>query len=735
MRFESNSIHRIFAAALCWMFLGVQISFAEVNSPKVDFSGRTDTPWEITARKLTYREAEAVYEAEGDVMISKDGQVLRAEKATYNVKTGLAAVSGGVRLESGGDVFTGDEGTFDLKRQTGKISNGVLFLQKNHYYIRGQEMEKLGENTYLIKNCELTTCDGDKPAWGITASKVKVTIEGYGAVRDAAFRVRGWPLLYFPYLVFPVKTKRQTGLLAPSVGYSERNGADVELPFFWAIGPQTDATFYQRFLEDRGYMQGVEWRYLTDESSQGIFLADMLSDRREEKNLEDPDEVELSPYERDNRFRYWLRGRADQNLPSDIQARLDADLLSDQDYLREFQEGLYGLNFRPDLEEESERPVEDKYSPTRRSALRLHRHFEDISLQGLASYHQRPENPPDDDTAQPLAGLKAAFLPKKLGDFPAYFSLGSDYDYVWRESGEKGHRLSVAPELSVPLWLGRYLEFEPSIKYDWTEQWFENESQNNEQQSRRAYETGARLGGRLERVYELQWGAARRLKHRIWPELSYKYRDHQDMEAESPWFEPVDAEGDLNEFRFSVENFLDARLENRQGAVRYRQWMKFKMEQAYDIAEARRETSAGEEREPFLPLSASLTLTPYRELDLRGSARWDHYESDIESASLSGRVAVERSGGRKDTYEFDYTYHDDSRRSLNLYLDVNLIHGFSVGAGLQRDLELSQNISSSGWVDYQRQCWGVRVGAEREDEDTRFMLVFNLLGLGEIEAF
>jgi LPS-assembly protein len=721
---------------MCWLLLsGFQISFAEVKSPEAYITGGADTPWEITAKKLTYREAEGVYEAEGDVLISKDGQVLRAEKATYNVKTGLAAVSGGVRLESGGDVFTGEEGIFDLKRQTGKIREGVLFLQKNHYYIRGKEMEKIGEDTYLISHCEVTTCDGVKPAWGITASKVKVTIEGYGTVRDAAFRVRGWPLLYVPYLVFPAKIERQTGLLAPRVGYSERNGADVELPFFWAIGPQTDATFYQRFLEKRGYMQGIEWRYLSGESSKGIFLADMLSDRREEKNLQDADQVELSPYERDNSFRYRLRGRADQDLPLEVQARLDADLLSDQDYLREFKEGLYGLSVRPDLEEESGRPVEDKYSPTRRSALRIHRHFEDISLQGLASYHQRPEDPPDDDTAQPLAGLNAGFLPQRLGDFPAYFSFGSDYDYVWRETGEKGHRVSVAPELSFPLWLGRYFEFEPSVKYAWTEQWFEDERRNNAQQSRRAYEMGVRLGSNLERVYELGWGGARRVKHRIWPELSYKYRDHQDMDTDSPWFEPVDDEGDVNALQLSVENFLDARLENRQGAVRYRQWMRFKVEQAYDIDEARREVNAGAESEPFLPLSASLTLTPHREIDLRGSARWDHYESDIVSASLSGRMAVGRSGGRKDTFEFDYTYQDDRQRSLNLYMDVNLVHGFSVGGSLQRDLEVSQNISTSGWVDYRRQCWGVRVGAEREDEDTRFMLVFNLLGLGEIEAF
>ena len=39
---------------------------------------------------------------------------------------------------------------------------------------------------------------------------------------------------------------------------------DVEVPFFWAISEQADATFYERFMGKRGFMQGFELRYLTD---------------------------------------------------------------------------------------------------------------------------------------------------------------------------------------------------------------------------------------------------------------------------------------------------------------------------------------------------------------------------------------------------------------------------------------------------------------------------------------
>jgi len=278
-------------------------------------------PWEISAKTLTYKHKEKIYIAEGDVVITKNGQFLQAQKATYDVDSGDVEALGDIRLKSGDDILTGERGSFNLKTKAGRMDNGHLFLSGNNYYISGEIIEKLNGDTYRLKGCKLTTCDGDSPAWSITGSEVEVTIEGYGTIKHAAFRVRDVPVLYMPYMIFPAKTKRQTGLLPPRLGYSSRNGADAEVPFFWAISDQTDATFYQRYMSKRGYMQGLEFRYLADEDSKGNFLFDILSDKEKEKDMTDPDEVELSPYKRTNSTRYRFRGRADQDLPFELVAR------------------------------------------------------------------------------------------------------------------------------------------------------------------------------------------------------------------------------------------------------------------------------------------------------------------------------------------------------------------------------------------------------------------------------
>lgn len=716
------------------LFLNVPPCPAGEIVSKEDLLSDDDSPWEITAQSLTYKAEERVYIAEGDVVISRAGRTLYAQRAVYDEKTGMAKVSGDVRFEVGRDILTGDEGVFNLRDQTGTITKGRLFLSDNHFYVDAQVMEKVAEDTYLVKDCRVTTCDGVNPDWSITGSEVKVTVEGYGTVKHAAFRIRGIPCLYLPYLIFPAKTKRQTGLLPPRAGYSSRNGLEIEVPFFWALSDQTDATLYQRYMSERGYMQGMEFRYLADEDSKGTLLFDILSDQKD-KDMNEPDDVALSPFDRTNTTRYWLRGMADQDLPHGWVARLDGDFVSDQDYLKEFEGGLFGFEARQDLNQELGRPVDEKRSPFRRSALRLSHDQDSYSLQVQGSYYQRPENPPNDPTAQPLGGMDFTFLPDQIGGLPLFFSLDSDYDYIWREVGERGHRVSITPRLNIPLWIGPYVEFEPFFKFDQDLAWVSDDPQtDHDRQYRKAYEGGARLSTNLERIYDVQWQRAKKLKHKISPVLSYTYRGYHDDERATPWFDPIDDEGDRNGVAFSLENYLDARLEDQKGGITYRQWGTFTLTQGYNIHEARRDENPAQKKEPFEPLTADLTVTPFPTLDLRGEAGWDHYDNEVSHATLSLEAAFPRPAGRLDIYKVDYGYDKDGQKSLKFLVDVNLDERFSVGAALEREFDLDENITQSGWVGYRSQCWGVKVGASREDDDTSVMVMFQLVGLGDVRA-
>jgi LPS-assembly protein len=725
-------VKRICLLILALSFLGWLISMTCLAAPAPNPSeADEDEPYQILTQNEWTCEGD-ICSTESGVTIIKGHQTLTAQRATFNKATEIAEVSGNVRLESEGDILTAENGIFNLKTKTGNIVNGHLFLKKNNYHITGDTFEKTGENTYIIRDCRVTTCEGEKPAWSITGSEVHVTIEGYGTIKNAAFRIRDFPVLYVPYFIFPAKTKRQTGLLPPSVGHSDLTGMEIELPFFWAISDQTDATFYEHWLQERGLMQGLEFRYVAEDDSKGLLLLDYLHDRLATKDMNDPDQLNLSPYTRTNTNRYWLRSRVDQQLSSDIQARLDLDLVSDQDYLREFDTNMENTA-RTDLTDWIARPLEETHSPTRRSALRLSLDGQEYSLQTLASYYQRPENPAHDTTPQPLGSLYYSLLPRPIADLPLFFALDTEYNDIYREEGVAGHRLELAPKLSYPMLLGPYLEFEPSLRLINTMQWVDDdETITTGHQSKSAYHFQALLATSFERQYDLSGKNLTKLRHKITPTLTYDFRGYQDQNLAQPWFEAVDSEGSVNRLTFALKNFLDGRYESKKGQVSYRQWATLEFSQAYNFLEARRNEQPSRPLRPFEPLNGTLTITPYPNLDFSANARWDHYKRQVIYNNLTLALSQNRAGGKKDSLSFDYVFNKDGNQTFNYALKLNLVSGLSAGTSSKRDLVLHDTLENAYWLDYMLQCWGIRLTYTEMDNDQSFMLMFHLKGLGDI---
>jgi hypothetical protein len=164
---------------------------------------------------------------------------------------------------------------------------------------------------------------------------------------------------------------------------------------------------------------------------------------------------------------------------------------------------------------------------------------------------------------------------------------------------------------------------------------------------------------------------------------------------------------------------MDAKNQDSKGNITYSQWADMNITQGYNLDESR-----------LTPLTGTLTLMPFPELDLDAEFHWDHYKDEISFADLSLDFNVNRSEGRKDTYEIDYVNLNEGNKGLSYYLNVNIAHGFSAGSSLQRDMDLGHNIQNSYWLEYMAQCWGARLTVEKFDEESRIMLTFRILGLG-----
>ena len=81
--------------------------------------------------------------------------------------------------------------------------------------------------------------------------------------RNVRLNIKDWPVLYIPWLRYPLSDKRATGLLFPNVLTGNDNGLDFAQPIYLNLAPHYDATLTPRWVQERGMMAEAEFRYLT----------------------------------------------------------------------------------------------------------------------------------------------------------------------------------------------------------------------------------------------------------------------------------------------------------------------------------------------------------------------------------------------------------------------------------------------------------------------------------------
>ncbi|MGA6924346.1 MAG: LptA/OstA family protein, partial [Desulfosarcina sp.] len=437
----SNRRSIAFLAILFWMlsFVSPYNPAARAQSMAERITGNPKVPWQISADTVDYDSATTTYYARGDVVIEKEAVRLAADKVSFNHNAMTAMAAGHVLMTVGDDLLTGEMLEFDLNRQTGVVHDGSVFLKENHFYIRGRRIEKTGKDTYRAEQAAITSCDGQRPDWTITGRTVNVTVEGYGSVTHAVLKARELPVLYTPYLLFPAKTRRQTGLLTPEASVSDRKGFAWDQPFFWAIGESSDATVYLHTMRERGTKIGLEYRYALTGPSIGIAMADGLEDQKVDDGSAEATQqwgYAGDAYDRPNADRYWLRAKLDQELPGEFMARLDLDVVSDQDYLTEFKDGLSGYDqTREAFLEAFGRDLDTYDESVRTNRLNVNRTWARYVLNGDLLWNDNVNNRRWEDvdfTLQQLPVVQFSGAKQRAFGSSVFWDLDSEYTHFYR---------------------------------------------------------------------------------------------------------------------------------------------------------------------------------------------------------------------------------------------------------------------------------------------------------------
>jgi LPS-assembly protein len=679
----------------------------EVKMPK------EEGPVDIEADHLVYETEGKRYQADGHVVVVRGDLSLKADHVQLKMATKELTARGNVVLREGEDVLECERLEVNLNTRLGKVYQARLFLKDQNFHITGPEAEKLGEKRYRVRNGSFTTCDAKRPPWKFTVKELEVTQGGYGIAKSPIFYIEDIPLLYLPWATYPVKKERQTGLLLPRPGYSNKYGPELKTAFFWAMAKNMDSTLYADWLGDRGVKEGLEYRYAFTQDTGGranfYFIDDPVFDK--------------------NRYAFFFRHQ--QKFPSDFYLKGNINYVSDRHYTQDFSE---------DLPEAATR-IESWSRGQLRSNLFGGKNWDQFSFltDGVVFNDLTKEH--NDETVQKIPQISFYAHPQSLFKTPFFYDLNSSYTHFWRAKGVNTNRWDLFPQVSYPMRLLNVLKVEPDIglRETFYRPYDDPTNQLQGWKSRETLSASIEMSTEFYRVYGTTSVAkisnlfnVAKWMHTIEPMIGYRYTPRV-FQGDLPLFDEVDRIPYTNQFTYGITQRLIGKPLKEGVESGPSEYAKFIVLQNYSLGDPFERDSTGKGRY-FSNIQAELWwyFTPYV------YARWDGefntYRGDFDILNALVNVQDRRS----DSIQAEYRYTKDNIHEINLYTRVKTITPLYLYGAIRYNLLEKMRVENIYGAEYQGQCWTLGLTVEdrnrspdgTQEKELRFQVYFSLLGIG-----
>lgn len=571
----------------------------------------------------------------GNVQVAFEGQTLKCDEALIDTKREFIEARGNVVIENLQVHLEADYVRLNYKTNTGIIENG--FVQSGQVVVEGKRIQKTGDQVYVAEDAEFTSCDTCPPGWSFSGNRIEAELGGYAKIRRPVFKIAGWPVLPLPWLLVPLKTDRQSGLLVPSYEYTQRGKLALSESFFWAISRSQDATLTLTYHELLGLKWASEYRYILDEDSAGELRGAYLKDRLF------PQELQSTYGVSSNIGRWFVNYSHHYDLPDGFVQRVDVTDISDLEYVRDFPN---------DLEEWGDPALENRISITKNYDW-LHLSSEALIFKNLLREYPLADN---SDAVHKMPEIQARTVEIPFWDFgPSInFNLNSthfvrdrfSYDDLQEVNGERepipatgsnnpgeyrrdgsfdpatdlvrtGHRLDMSSRIQAPFQLGSLFQVTPAVTYREMQYQFQvDDSAVNgfpPSAAQRYVQTDILARTEFNRVFGRGGEFGEKYKHAIIPEVGYSnipwirrpnhpffgdFRDQPFARA----LEPI-SDQDLNGIN-KVQFDYDDRVFDRElvtlsltnqlvkksffnGSPSYHNLASFQLSQSYDFNESR----------------------------------------------------------------------------------------------------------------------------------------------------
>lgn len=437
----------------------------------------------LDAKNFTRDFDRGTVELSGHVQLIYNQQYMSCDHAIVNEKTHEIQADGNLVISSPQAYVEGDSALLNYQTNTGTIING--YVKSGQVIFEGTIVRKTGPDTYEAEHSFYTACTTCPTAWTFAGSRMSAQLGGYAFIKYPWLEIGGIRLLWLPYLVLPLKSERQSGLLIPNFEYGGSDGVVLGLRGFWAIDRSQDATFTVKDYSRRGIKEITNYRYMLSPTSAGEGTFGIIHDQ-----IFSSESIFANQPVGNQGTRWFLNYDHNYDLPYNINQKTSLNLASDLWYSRDFPSEQTGRG---------DPALENRFS--------LSRNTEHIHTSLDAEYYINmiKENPVagNQDAVHRWPELRFSSVQQSVLGSNFLFNFNADYVNFARDgygyddvnidaNGNKtintnrtgpgggifnpstdivrtGQRLDLKPEISYPLRAGKYLDILPTLQGRFTQ--------------------------------------------------------------------------------------------------------------------------------------------------------------------------------------------------------------------------------------------------------------------------
>lgn len=163
-------------------------------------------------------------------------------------------------MVDGGEEYVGHELSYNFRTQRGKINLGETEIDRGYYH--GEAIKKIEKDVLFVKDGRYTTCDASEPHYYFFSPKMKVMLQDKVIAEPILLNIADVPVFALPLGVFPNKSGRRSGIIAPAYGEDGQRGRYLShFGYYWAISDYMDLSTRGDWYSRGGWAGYADYRY------------------------------------------------------------------------------------------------------------------------------------------------------------------------------------------------------------------------------------------------------------------------------------------------------------------------------------------------------------------------------------------------------------------------------------------------------------------------------------------